>query len=279
MRTALKAHRLPKIARGIRQFGIPGIFSAEFNPNKRVAAAIDVLKRGKSNLLLILDEVQHLGQSAAPLGEYAGIAAVVLDSIHDGKLGRPVILLAGGLSTSRRALKTLGVPRFSAKCTVLLGPLSPGETRRVLHDWLTKDGQAKGAPSAWIEAVSKETHGWPQHILVYVDAALKQLHEDHRLMTSPGLRAVLLQGRTNREAYYAGRTEDFTPVQLQRLAQALAASSTAHEMSHETHMTTLANLHDYKRAAEQLFFDTLHTGVLARSGRGYEVPIPSLKSW
>ena len=86
-----------------------------------------------------------------------------------------------------------------------LGALEKETEREVLHDWLTRDGGAKGDPTLWIDAIAQKTHGWPQHILSYVKPAVRQLHADRSVMTAEGLHAVLKAGREAISIYY--RTE------------------------------------------------------------------------
>ena len=48
------------------------------------------------------------------------------------------------------------------------GPWAKDAERAVLHDWLTEEGKATGDTTVWIDAITKESHGWPQHIISYV---------------------------------------------------------------------------------------------------------------
>lgn len=120
---------------------------------------------------------------------------------------KPVILLAAGLGSTRRYFRSFGVSRFDSDTFVELGALHKKSERAVLHDWLTKDGNAIGDPTPWIDAITQETHGWPQHILAYVKSALKQLDVGQGLMTIEGLDVVLEKGRVERDAYYEGRSD------------------------------------------------------------------------
>ena len=232
----------------------------------------------KYNLLLVVDEVQII----ADYGQSTDVAARevknTLNYIHNGRLGNPVMLLAGGLGTSESAFESLGISRFAKKCTVDLGPLSPEAERSVLNDWLIKEGQAKGNTSTWVEAIANETHGWPQHLLAYVDPALVQLQEDEGLMTEKGLRIVLEEGRVLREAYYEGRTRGFIPEQLSCLARAVAAADPDAGVSYTAIMAALG-MHYKEEEAIRLFTQAVTKGVLARDGNRYSVPIPSMHSW
>jgi len=79
----------------------------------------------------------------------------------------------------------------------------------VIRDWLIKEGRAKGDPTAWIDVIAQKTHGWPQHITAYGDAAAKQIRHDGGVMTSAGLEAVYQVGKERCEAYYEQRVVGF----------------------------------------------------------------------
>ena len=126
-----------------------------------------IIARGKAPLLLILDEAQELGQwkGAERTQENHELVQTFLDRIHNGKLAsRPVMLIAGGLGTTKQAFKNMGVSRLKTNCYVDLEPLKPEEERKVIVDWLQLEGKAKGDPLPWIDAIAAEPHGWPQHI-------------------------------------------------------------------------------------------------------------------
>ncbi len=204
---------------GLRKFSITG-GSLQIGPKNIASAAINVdwsrktilkiLRRGKQPLLLTLDEAQTLGTGNAPPSDHTGTAINVLDAIHNGKLNKPVVLVAAGLGTTVKAFGSLGISRFSGECLIELGALEKEAERAVIHDWLIKEGGAKGDPAAWIDAIAQETHGWPQHIVSYVEPALEQLAADNRGMTADGLNTVLEAGRNFRLAYYEQRADGFS---------------------------------------------------------------------
>jgi len=128
----------------------------------------------KKPLLLVLDEVQNLGKGLDPRDK--NVMRRVLNRILNGKFSRPIVLLCGGLSTSSHAFTRLGIFRFRAKCLVNLGRLPEKDARAVIRDWLVKDGKAQETDiQPWIETIARETHGWPQHIMTYVQPAAEFL--------------------------------------------------------------------------------------------------------
>ena len=125
---------------------------------------LEVLKDKKGSLLLVLDEAQKLALTQT---EHTEMISDFLDAIHNGYMGRPVILIAAGLGATAAAFDSLGISRFDPGCHINLGPLKPKAERKVIKDWLKLEGRAKGDPAPWIDAIVSETHGWPQHIMAY----------------------------------------------------------------------------------------------------------------
>ena len=96
----------------------------------------DILRGQKKPLLLILDEAQALGLKDVVPPEMKGIVTSVLKEVHNGDLGKPVMLLAGGLGTTEAALSMFGISRFMRKCRVPLGCLSKESACAVIRDFL-----------------------------------------------------------------------------------------------------------------------------------------------
>ncbi len=134
-----------------------------------------IIERGNAPLLLLLDEAQTLGEQPDRTQEHRELMQNFLNSIHNGYMGRPVILIAAGLGATAAAFDSLGISRFDPGCHINLGPLKPEAERKVIEDWLKLEGRAKEDPMPYIDAIVQETHGWPQHIMAYVRPALKQL--------------------------------------------------------------------------------------------------------
>ncbi len=160
--------------------------------------------------LLILDEAQRLGGTNAPEGSQVATATNVLNAIHNGQLNKPVVLLAAGLNPTLKAFKTFDISRFAKDCLVKLGALSKESERLVITDWLKKDGRVKGDPTVWVDAIVRETHGWPQHIQCYAGLASEYLQANGGVMTLDGLTSVLEAGHEDRKVYYEERLDDFS---------------------------------------------------------------------
>ena len=259
----------------INLFGIGG---AEVNAERSPQTVKNLLRGGRKPLLLTLDEAQTLGKEGLIPPDQVHTVVDVLNAIHNGRLARPVILIAAGLGTTADAFGTLGISRFARHCLVQLGTLGKEAECAVLHDWLTKDGKATGDTTAWIDAIAQETHGWPQHILSYVEPALDQLHADNGEMTAEGLNAVLEAGRVGRSAYYNQRAHDFETEHRQSFAKLFIDVPSGGSTSGSAIRAALTQEYDPDEA-KKLFRRALHCGILSKHAGRYAVPIPSMHDW
>ena len=261
------------------QFGVKDVAGRGYKSTRLPRTVLSILKDGDQPLLLILDESQGLGEDGVPPSDYRADARTVLDFIHNGKLGRPVILLAAGLGTTLKSFESLEVSRFASNCFVELGALDKGAERAVIQDWLKKDGGAKGDPKAWIDAIAKEAHGWPHHILSYVyPAAVDQLKVDDGIMTTDGLNVVLYVGREGRNAYYEQRMKGFSRKQRRSLANLIVNIPSEDGLDEEDIKASLSQEYG-KTEADKMFHDALRKGLLDEHSGCYVVPIPSMLTW
>jgi len=239
---------------------------------------LQVLRGGKKPLLLALDEAQVLGKEGVLPSDQVGVVNSVLNSVHNGDLDRPVILLAAGLGTTLTAFGRLGVSRFAKNCRIELGPLSKEAERAVIQDWLKKEGRAKGDPATWVEGIAREAHGWPHHILSYVEPAVEQLKADAGVMTPNGMSAVLEAGGKARLAYYQERAYDYPAEARQSLMKAFTDVSLGKSTTQSVILASLSQDFGPDRAAE-LFKEALRKGLLDERDGHYVIPIPSMHAW
>ena len=267
-----------KIEGGSAHVGIPGIGEAEVSAGRFPHTMKTLLQKGRDPLLLTLDEAQTLGKNDVLPPDQAHTASSVLNAIHNGKLNKPVLLLAAGLGTTTESFRSFGISRFEGNALMELGALGKGAERAILHDWLTEDGGTEGDTTVWIDSVTQETHGWPQHILSYVKPALNQLHATKGEMTAEGLNAVLEAGRAGRDAYYKQRAQGFYRKQLHCIARSIVDVPAGSRVDHAVIISSL--LQDYgHNEAEKIFRRALHKGILDERDNSFVVPIPSMHDW
>lgn len=278
LQQSLSLKKTFKLEGGSARVGIPGIGQAEVSAGRSPHTVKTLLREGNNPLLLTLDEAQTLGKKSDLPPDQAHTAGSVLNTIHNGRLDRSVILLAAGLGTTVESFRSFGVSRFAKQCLVELGALDKEAERAVIQDWLKKHARAKGDPTAWIDSIAQETHGWPQHILAYVETALDQLDASNGVMTVDGLRVVLEEGREERSKFYKHRARGFYREQLRGIARSIADIPPGSSIDRTVIMSSL--LQDYSRdEAERLFRQALYKGVLDERDNCYVIPIPSMHDW
>ncbi len=232
----------------------------------------------KEGLILVLDEAQRMNEIPVD-SERHTITGDTLEMIHNGRIGRPVILLAAGLGTTETAFNSLGISRFVRDCTVGLGALGEESERAVIRDWLTKEGGAKGDPAPWIHAIAQKTHGWPQHIISYVKPAVAYLESNHRHMTDEGLRIVLEKGAEHRIQYYRQRARGIDKRKRQVLAKTFNNIPLGETMEIDDIKFSLKQEYS-KEEADHLFNKALEKGIIDERDDGdYGIPIPSMQTW
>ncbi len=252
-------------------WGLDKIFNfsrkTETEINAPLDTPADILKLKTAPVLLILDEAQRLGENKNVNGPYKDKVSDLLTKIHNGGIGKPVILLAGGLGLTEEAFVALGISRMAEKCKFDMKPLKKEEERAVIHAWLTKEGEARGDLTEWTDAISQETHCWPRHIHSYATCAAHVLKQSGREMTEEGLRIVMEKGLENRWAYYTGRTEGLDGDHIVRLV----------EMFRDTPVEEGFRKQDLvAELGEPGFAQAVSKGVLYYSNPLYTLPIPSL---
>ncbi len=227
-------------------------------------------------VILKLDEAQKLHKV---LPQNIEGTTDTLDMIHNGEIGKPVILLAGGLGTTKDILKTLDVSRFGDGCSHEIGPLNKKAERAVITDWLTIAGGARGDVSAWVNTITEKTHAWPQHMVCYSRRARDVLILTGGGMSNDGLREVLQQGEKARNSYYEARMEGVTREDREIIAQVLSTKDPTEPLLKTEVIEALRTRHTHQ-AAEDMFKDLLHRGVLAQTKEGdYQIPTPSFHRW
>ncbi|MCY4001373.1 MAG: ATP-binding protein [Bacteroidetes bacterium] len=239
---------------------------------------ISVIKQWNAPLLLILDEAQTLAEGNKPEGKDRSIATNLLKHIHNGEMGRPVVLLAAGLGTTLGAFESLGLSRIGLKCDVKLGSLSSTSTRAIIQSWLTEDGRSKGDTATWVEEIAQESHNWPQHIAAYVEPALRHLQAHRGHLTPTGLSKVLELGRKGCASYYEQRVRKFDGDDVMLFAEAVFDIGIGKPFTKKMILSKFKEEYGAKKA-ESLFRNFIEKGIIAQDGYTYSIPIPSMHDW
>jgi len=241
--------------------------------------AIQRRKRKNERLILVMDEAQKLEKSAKDQSsDRREDAKDLLESIHNGELNKRVMLLAAGLGTTMEAFASLGVSRFGEGASVELGTLSKESERAVIYDWLTKKGGTKEDPTAWIDAIARETQGWPRHVHSYAKHAGEFLENSNGVMTPQGLQAVLELGQEGRKQYYKQRIDGIRGNELICLYQPISNLESGSPFNEDLILDPLNKKYGFERA-EKIFKKFIDKGILSPVGTMYCVPIPSMHDW
>lgn len=237
-----------------------------------------ILRSGSKPLLLVLDEAQRLGQGEIVPAQHKGTVSDVLDYIHNGRAGTPVVLLAAGLGRTEQAFADLGVSRFRGGAFTDLGSLSEEAERAVIRDWIEKDGRSKKAPAQWVEAIMQETHGWPHHIVSYAYPASRQLRANGGVGTAEGLQVTLESGRASRRAYYDRRARDFGEVERRALAHAFRGVPSGGSRTRQEIEADL--MQEFTEAQSGALFESAWgQGLLDQRQGRFVIPVPSMQDW
>jgi len=267
------------------QVGMGGIVNANAKSDVAVKRSsllpvLKTLQRGRKPLLLILDEAHILGKKDIVPPDQKGIVASILNMIHNGKLGRAVMLLVAGLGTTQSAIRSFGIERFVRKCIIQLGSLDKATERSVIHDWLTKHAKAEGDPTAWIDAITEQTYGWPRHIISYVDPAIKYIESNNGQMTEEGLEFVLERGAELRQEFYDSRAHDIDEDKRRALARSISDLPLGENICETAIMSGLMDSGLSHDEADALFHQALEQGIIVfRNDGRYGIPIPSMQTW
>ena len=255
-----------------------GLFKAGVVVGGAAKTPLGVIEKGKGGLVLLLDEAQLMNDLAVGTGIPFIGAKALLTAIHNGRTGRPVMLLTAGLSATKRAFKDLGVSRFKDNCYVELGPLKEEAEREVIKDWLKKEGRAKGDPALWIDAIMQKTHGWPQHVAAYAESAAIHLRATGRQMTPEKLKEVLEVGEMKRIKFYKSRAEGLDEDHRMAIARAFVSVREDQTQSRKAIIESLVKAVGMQEA-DTVFRRALHNGVLDNRDGRYAIPIPSMRRW
>lgn len=252
-------------------------FSVDVNPI--TLTMMKILQDDRKPLLLILDGAQSLGSKGVIPDEMRGVITSVLYKIHNGQLGRPVMLLAAGLGTAETAFNMLDISRFEDDCRVLIGCLDDESTCAVIRDFIVHKGHLNQPPSDWIETIANRTHGWPHHIISYADPASKYLAVHQHNLTDDALESVLQSGRDNQVDYYRIRLKGIGRKKRQILAKIFANVPLKGTIDKEDLMFAILEKYSQKEA-DDLFNRALKQGIIdERKDGDYGIPIPSFHTW
>ena len=235
-----------------------------------------------SGLLLILDEAQNLELERRRGDDVAATISELLDEIHNGRIGAPVVLLAGGLGTSDSVFEELGIVRFSRKNIRRLDLLDIETTRAVIEDWLEHAGSASTESpyfDNWVRTLANESLGWPQYIHIYAQTSAQWLNGNGGKLTPMVPAEVLETACEKRVQNYKRRVKVIRRPHRTAFADLLQKNG-KRAMLLENEVVTALQSHQSREEALDMFRTLLRKGVIAETSSGdLRVPIPSMHDW
>lgn len=243
------------------------------------AAIADVMRTAASArpLLLVLDEAQELS-TIADILEDRKVASAAMGLLHNGKLGYPVVLLAGGLDTSREVLSAFGMSRITNENRARIGALSMESTREVIRAYVLGE-TGIDIPEQWVEPIAKKTQGWPQHIVCYSGGAATKVSTLQHAPSDSDLKDIVTYGRSSQVSYYEERTHDFDWEALRCIAGVFETITVGGSTTRSVIENALKEVYTQEQTKD-IFTRALRQGVITGTAYGkYTIPIPSMHSW
>ncbi|MCY4214142.1 MAG: hypothetical protein OXF68_11010 [Gammaproteobacteria bacterium] len=147
-------------------------------------------------IVLMIDEAQGI----APGKPHEGKGT--LSALHQGLIKAPVSFCAFGLPGTLVALADVNVSRLMDGRTIRLGGLEAAAAKQTVKRCFNAFAVDGGGP--WQEAVLKRAANWPQHLAIYLNAAIRQIHEaspDRMDAGTADIKAAMRLGDRGRARY------------------------------------------------------------------------------
>ena len=227
-------------------------------------------------VLLLVDEAQNIRKTE--------VTEDVVQYLHAGTKNSTVLLACFGLSDTTDTLVQLGISRTSLKRHHNIGRLALEEARRSISQAFEAfqiHGRTKRRQE-WLARLAEASQGWPQHLRILTQAALRELKEHGRNLADADLNAALATGEAAKRRYYGHRLTATGPWQEACKVMARALEGRLLFTGRELQQT-IAPFQAEQLAAEgrpapfsDFLSKAIHAGVLSQTAPdAYSVPIPS----
>ena len=231
----------------------------------------------RDNLILVLDEAQHL---AEPSSRAAGAAIRdALDDITNGRTDRKVVLLLGGLGHTESALEQMGLSRLEHNCSHNLKGLHVTEARKVIEDWLVDIECAAEHLATWVSVLADLADGWPQHLIICAAIAAEYFAEHGSAPTSEAIWEICEKVRKEKEKYYRKRRKGIDTDNIVILGLLIAYAGTGRSYARSRMLSAFRVIHKDDVGAENALATLIKKGVVAEHPDDalYCIPIPSME--
>ena len=242
-------------------------------------------------IVLLTDEAQNIeAQNQAqrarghPESAQSRTGRQIAQFIHAGQRESRMLLACFGLSDTMDTLGSLGVSRGSLKRRHDLRPLSIEEAAQsvaaAFEDFAVTGNSGKR--ERWFEALAQSSQGWPQHLRILTEAALRELKANGMALSKSSLDRVLSTGEQGKRAYYSQRLEnvrEHVPV-YRKLAKEMETSGAQRLDAAQITRIAAPHLREWNTDFREFLSVTVHAGILSPIGdQGYAIPIPSFAQY
>ena len=231
-------------------------------------------------LVVMIDEAQNVEPFSA---QAAGLRLLHQSAGAGGIPVLPVFAGLGYLKTHLRQ-KGIGISRYThpADCFHALEGLPPGRCRELLGGWLNHFDVVAlpGEFDPWLDAMVRDTQGWPMHVKSFLDELAGQLagSKDSGLLSSACLGGVRVGAAKLRAAYYNDRYDETLDIHRRAVAQAMAPMRPGEALYLDKIAAIVDRACGNGGVGGEVRAALLHSGFLQQIKERYHCPIPSLAS-
>ena len=254
-------------------------------------------------LIIAIDEFQNIrGDWNKNENQGSHLHVEVLQKLHDGAYGKPIMLVLGGLCDVPDKLFKCGITRFPNSNNHPIGAFNRGyegddETTELIEAWREKFEIPEGPWQEEILQMAEEGSHWPMHIHNSLCALAKEIVDNNCEMNHLNLKRVRDNAAQLRESYYSMRISPELEASEYLLATVMKEIP-AHgeqgskmkiydivksiEETTSNHPTNCPGWRIPKGIddAEEYAAHLIHQGFIQKQeDRFYYCPIPSLKSY
>ncbi len=307
--------KAPQLAKGAERFvrgladrgiTVQGLgFGAGVGPKRQ--EGLDAVSKFKElekawqdlTIVLLVDEAQSIPTT--------DVSSAIVKYLHAGTKSSTVLLVCFGLSDTTDKLVDLGISRASLARVHNLSTLTtPAAIAKQAKRGESKVGWASDARNAvseaeqvilktfetfgvkgstaewnrWITKLADTSRGWPQHLRILSQAALKELMDHDLDLACASINRVMEHGLFGMREFYAARlvtTQRWQPA-CREVARQLEAYAWLPEEDIERIVAPFVQRR--QSSFDNFLAAAVHAGVLSPvSDKGYAVPIPSFADY
>ena len=253
-------------------------------------------------LIIAIDEFQNIrGDWNKKENQGSHLHVEVLQKLHDGSYGKPIMLVLGGLCDVPDRLFQFGITRLPDENNHPIGAFNRGyegddETTELIEAWREKFEIPEGPWQEEILQMAEEGSHWPMHIHNSLRALSKEI-VDNGEMSNLNLKRVRENAAQRRISYYRKRINPQLRASKYLLASVMKKIPAYGEQGSnlefpdivERIRKTISNSHSESpsweiptgiKNAEEYVALLIHQGLIQmQEDHCYYCPIPSLKSY